>query len=53
VKTRAKMLEIKSLMVFFENSLAINDLSLEVHKKEVVGVLGSNNADEYDFGFDD
>jgi branched-chain amino acid transport system ATP-binding protein len=44
VKTRAKMLEIKSLMVFFENSLAINDLSLEVHKKEVVGVLGSNSA---------
>jgi len=38
------MLEIKSLMVFFENSLAINDLSLEVHKEEVVGVLGSNSA---------
>jgi branched-chain amino acid transport system ATP-binding protein len=44
VKTRVKMLEIKSLMVFFENSLAINDLSLEVHKEEVVGVLGSNSA---------
>jgi len=38
------MLEIKNLMVFFENSLAINDLSLEVHKEEVVGVLGSNSA---------
>jgi len=38
------MLEIKSLMVFFENSLAINDLSLEVRQKEVVGVLGSNSA---------
>jgi branched-chain amino acid transport system ATP-binding protein len=40
----AKMLEIKNLMVFFENSLAINDLSLEVHKGEIVGVLGSNSA---------
>jgi len=38
------MLEIKSLMVFFENSLAINDLSLEVCQNEVVGVLGSNSA---------
>jgi len=38
------MLEIKNLMVFFENSLAINDLSLEVQKEEVVGVLGSNSA---------
>lgn len=38
------MLEIKNLMVFFENSLAINDLSLEVHKGEIVGVLGSNSA---------
>jgi branched-chain amino acid transport system ATP-binding protein len=41
---KVKMLEIKNLMVFFENSLAINDLSLEVHKEEVVGVLGSNSA---------
>lgn len=38
------MLEIKNLMVFFENSLAINDLSLEVHEGEIVGVLGSNSA---------
>ncbi|HVP81322.1 MAG TPA: ABC transporter ATP-binding protein [Thermodesulfobacteriota bacterium] len=38
------MIEINNLMVFFENSLAINDLSLEVHKEEVVGVLGSNSA---------
>src|SRR5512135_3712539 len=38
------MLEIKNLMVFFENSLAINDLSLEVEKGEIVGVLGSNSA---------
>ncbi len=38
------MLETKNLMVFFENALAINDLSLEVRKGEVVGVLGSNSA---------
>ncbi len=38
------MLEVKNLMVFFENALAINNLSLEVHKGEIVGVLGSNSA---------
>jgi branched-chain amino acid transport system ATP-binding protein len=38
------MLEVKNLMVFFENALAINDLSLEVGKGEIVGVLGSNSA---------
>ena len=38
------MLETKNLMVFFENSLAINDLSLEIKKGEIVGVLGSNSA---------
>lgn len=38
------MLEVKNLMVFFENALAINDLSLEVHRGEIVGVLGSNSA---------
>jgi branched-chain amino acid transport system ATP-binding protein len=38
------MLEVKNLLVFFENSLAINDLSLEVQKGEVIGVLGSNSA---------
>jgi branched-chain amino acid transport system ATP-binding protein len=39
-----KMLQVKNLMVFFENSLAINDLSLEVREGEIVGVLGSNSA---------
>jgi branched-chain amino acid transport system ATP-binding protein len=38
------MLEIKNLMVFFENALAVNDLSLEVHEGEIIGVLGSNSA---------
>lgn len=38
------MLEVRNLMVFFENALAINDLSLEVKKGEIIGVLGSNSA---------
>jgi branched-chain amino acid transport system ATP-binding protein len=38
------MLNIKNLMVFFENALALNDLTLEVGKGEIVGVLGSNSA---------
>jgi branched-chain amino acid transport system ATP-binding protein len=38
------MLEVKDLMVFFENALAINDLSMEVRRGEIVGVLGSNSA---------
>jgi branched-chain amino acid transport system ATP-binding protein len=31
-------------MVFFENALAINDLSMEVQEGEIVGVIGSNSA---------
>jgi branched-chain amino acid transport system ATP-binding protein len=38
------MLEVKNLMVFFENALALNSLSLEVQQKEIVAVLGSNSA---------
>ena len=38
------MLEVKNLMVFFENALAINDLNMEVNPGEVVGVIGSNSA---------
>lgn len=38
------MLTVNNLMVFFENALALNDLSLEVGKGEIVGVLGSNSA---------
>jgi len=38
------MLDVRGLMVFFENALALNDLSLEVQKGEIVAVLGSNSA---------
>ena len=38
------MLDIKNLMVFFENALALNDLSMVVNKGEIVGVIGSNSA---------
>ena len=38
------MLQVKNLMVFFENALALNDLSVEVREGEIVGVLGSNSA---------
>jgi len=38
------MLEVRDLMVFYENALAVNDLSLEVRQGEVVGVFGSNSA---------
>ena len=38
------MLHVKNLMVFFENALALNDFSMEVHQGEIVGVIGSNSA---------
>ncbi|OGP62202.1 MAG: ABC transporter ATP-binding protein [Deltaproteobacteria bacterium RBG_13_49_15] len=38
------LLEVKNLMVFFENALAINDLSIELNEGELVGVIGSNSA---------
>lgn len=38
------LLKINNLMVFYENAIALNDLSLEVNKGEIVGVFGSNSA---------
>ena len=38
------MLEVRDLLVFYENALAVNDLSLEVREGEVGGVFGSNSA---------
>ena len=43
-KKDLKMLEVKNLMVFFENALAINDLNIKVNEGEIVGVIGSNSA---------
>ena len=38
------MLEVKNLMVFFENALALNDFSMNVDEGEIVGAIGSNSA---------
>ncbi|MFZ5649250.1 MAG: ABC transporter ATP-binding protein [Bacillota bacterium] len=38
------MLEVKNIMIFYENALAVNDFSMEVRRGEIVGVFGSNSA---------
>lgn len=38
------MLEIKNLMVFYENALALNDFSMKVEAGRIVAVIGSNSA---------
>ncbi|MFH1058910.1 MAG: ATP-binding cassette domain-containing protein [Pseudomonadota bacterium] len=38
------MLEVSELMVFYENALAVNELSFKVEAGQVVGVIGSNSA---------
>ncbi|MGD0230849.1 MAG: ABC transporter ATP-binding protein [Syntrophorhabdales bacterium] len=38
------MLKIDKLMVFYENALAINELSIHVDQGEIVGLIGSNSA---------
>lgn len=38
------MLEVNNLMVFFENALALNGLSIEIRQGEIVGLIGSNSA---------
>ncbi len=38
------MLEVKNLMIYYENSIAINNLSFEINEGEIVGILGSNSA---------
>ncbi len=37
-------MEIEELMVFYENALAINNLTMRVDQNEIVAVLGSNGA---------
>ena len=41
---REILLEIERLMVFYENALAINNLSLIAKKGEITGVFGMNSA---------
>jgi branched-chain amino acid transport system ATP-binding protein len=38
------MLQVNNMMVFFENALALNGLSIEVREGEIVGLIGSNSA---------
>jgi len=38
------MLEVKNLMVFYENALAINNVSLSCKEGQITGVFGSNSA---------
>ena len=38
------MLDVKNLMVFFENAIALNDFSFQVNEGEIVGVVGPNSA---------
>lgn len=38
------MFQVSNLMVFYENALAVNELSLEVAEGQMVGIIGSNSA---------
>jgi len=38
------MLEATGLMVFYENMLALNNVSVQCHDNEIVGVFGANSA---------
>jgi branched-chain amino acid transport system ATP-binding protein len=38
------MLSVENLLVFFENALALNDLSIQVEEGQIVGAIGSNSA---------
>lgn len=38
------ILEIMDLMLFYENALAINNVSLGVNESQIVGIFGSNSA---------
>ena len=38
------ILNVRELMVYYENAIALNNLSIEVNPGEIVGVLGSNSA---------
>lgn len=38
------MLEVRDLVVYYENAIAVNEVNLDVTDGEVVGVFGSNSA---------
>jgi len=38
------MMKVSSLTVFYENAIAINDISIKVEQGEIVGVIGPNSA---------
>lgn len=38
------LLEVKNLMVFYENALAVNNVSLVCRKGEITGIFGANSA---------
>jgi branched-chain amino acid transport system ATP-binding protein len=38
------MLEVKNLMVFYENAIAINNINMRCQQGEVTGVFGANSA---------
>ena len=38
------MLEAKELMVFYENMLALNNVSITAETGSVIGIFGSNSA---------
>ena len=38
------MLEMKNLMVFYENAIAINNISMECRQGKITGVFGANSA---------
>jgi branched-chain amino acid transport system ATP-binding protein len=39
-----KILEVEELMVFYENAIAINNVSLDCNKGRITGVFGANSA---------
>ena len=38
------MLEADGLMVFYENMLALNNVSIQCEENQIVGVFGANSA---------
>jgi len=38
------MLEMKNLMVFYENAIAINNISMECRQGKITGIFGANSA---------